>query len=85
MYKELASDIEGFKHPGHGTLNGWARQGTYIIMLFYTLTRTIFFPACADIARKTLAQLAHSWYLAVVEQSEEVTGSVGSFLVSGSC
>ena len=28
MFKELANDIEGFKHPGHGTLTGWAKQGT---------------------------------------------------------
>lgn len=27
MYKELASDIEGFQHPGHGDLTGWAKQG----------------------------------------------------------
>lgn len=27
MYKELQSDIDGFKHPGHGTLTGWAKQG----------------------------------------------------------
>lgn len=27
MYKELVSDIEGFQHPGHGDLTGWAKQG----------------------------------------------------------
>ena len=27
MYKELASDIDGFQHPGHGDLTGWAEQG----------------------------------------------------------
>lgn len=27
MFKELASDIEGFEHPGHGNLTGWAKQG----------------------------------------------------------
>lgn len=27
MYKELESDIEGFQHPGHGDLTGWAKQG----------------------------------------------------------
>ncbi len=27
MYKELGSDIEGFQHPGHGDLTGWAKQG----------------------------------------------------------
>lgn len=29
MYKELASDIEGFHHPGHGDLTGWSKQGTF--------------------------------------------------------
>ncbi|TNN69626.1 Uracil-DNA glycosylase [Liparis tanakae] len=28
MFKELASDIEGFQHPGHGDLTAWAQQGT---------------------------------------------------------
>jgi uracil-DNA glycosylase len=28
IYKELTSDIEGFKSPGHGHLVGWAQQGT---------------------------------------------------------
>lgn len=27
MYKELATDIEGFQHPGHGDLTEWAKQG----------------------------------------------------------
>lgn len=27
MYKELKSDVEGFEHPGHGNLTGWAKQG----------------------------------------------------------
>lgn len=27
IYKELAEDIEGFSHPGHGDLTGWAKQG----------------------------------------------------------
>lgn len=27
MYKELVSDIQGFQHPGHGDLTGWAKQG----------------------------------------------------------
>lgn len=27
MFKELLQDIEGFQHPGHGTLTGWAKQG----------------------------------------------------------
>lgn len=29
MYKELASDIEGFEHPKHGDLTGWAQQGIF--------------------------------------------------------
>ncbi|XP_069140501.1 uracil-DNA glycosylase-like isoform X2 [Argopecten irradians] len=31
MYKELTSDIEGFHHPGHGTLIGWAEQGVLLL------------------------------------------------------
>ncbi|XP_046358519.1 uracil-DNA glycosylase-like [Haliotis rufescens] len=31
MYKELAKDIDGFEQPGHGTLNGWARQGVLLL------------------------------------------------------
>lgn len=27
MYKELSSDIDGFKIPDHGYLMGWAKQG----------------------------------------------------------
>lgn len=27
IYKELSTDIEGFVHPGHGDLSGWAKQG----------------------------------------------------------
>lgn len=29
MYKELVSDIEGFEHPKHGDLTGWAEQGIF--------------------------------------------------------
>jgi uracil-DNA glycosylase len=36
MYKELATDIPGFKAPDHGYLTSWARQG--ILMLNATLT-----------------------------------------------
>ncbi|CAH1782729.1 unnamed protein product [Owenia fusiformis] len=36
IYKELATDIEGFQHPGHGTLTGWADQG--VLMLNACLT-----------------------------------------------
>ncbi|KAK3094407.1 hypothetical protein FSP39_001334 [Pinctada imbricata] len=31
MYKELTTDIEGFKHPRHGTLIGWAKQGVLLL------------------------------------------------------
>ncbi|MCK8044545.1 uracil-DNA glycosylase [Shewanella sp. 1CM18E] len=36
MYKELASDIEGFTIPEHGNLSSWAEQG--ILMLNTVLT-----------------------------------------------
>lgn len=36
IYKELQSDIEDFKHPGHGELTGWSRQG--VLMLNACLT-----------------------------------------------
>jgi uracil-DNA glycosylase len=31
MYKELNDDIPGFKIPGHGNLEGWARQGVLLL------------------------------------------------------
>lgn len=31
IYKELESDIDGFQHPGHGYLMGWARQGVLLL------------------------------------------------------
>ena len=31
MYKELCTDIEGFKTPNHGNLNLWAEQGLSLI------------------------------------------------------
>ncbi|PVD30444.1 hypothetical protein C0Q70_09710 [Pomacea canaliculata] len=31
MFKELLQDIEGFQHPGHGTLTGWAKQGVLLL------------------------------------------------------
>ncbi|GFO16427.1 uracil-DNA glycosylase [Plakobranchus ocellatus] len=31
MFKELESDIKGFKHPGHGNLIGWANQGVLLL------------------------------------------------------
>uniref|UniRef100_A0A3B5ACP5 Uncharacterized protein n=1 Tax=Stegastes partitus TaxID=144197 RepID=A0A3B5ACP5_9TELE len=39
MYKELVSDIEGFQHPGHGDLTGWAKQGTFFISFFFKQRR----------------------------------------------
>lgn len=36
MYKELEGDIEGFKRPNHGYLQGWAKQG--VLMLNACLT-----------------------------------------------
>ncbi|KAL4646675.1 uracil-DNA glycosylase [Arapaima gigas] len=37
MYKELASDIEGFRHPGHGDLTGWAKQGVLLLNAVLTV------------------------------------------------
>uniref|UniRef100_A0A3P9H5N9 Uracil-DNA glycosylase n=1 Tax=Oryzias latipes TaxID=8090 RepID=A0A3P9H5N9_ORYLA len=37
MYKELVSDIEGFKHPGHGDLTGWAQQGVLLLNAVLTV------------------------------------------------
>ncbi|XP_030633264.1 uracil-DNA glycosylase isoform X2 [Chanos chanos] len=37
MYKELASDIEGFQHPGHGDLTGWAKQGVLLLNAVLTV------------------------------------------------
>ncbi|KLT67282.1 uracil-DNA glycosylase [Pedobacter sp. BMA] len=36
IYKELESDIEGFRAPGHGNLTHWAEQG--VLLLNATLT-----------------------------------------------
>ncbi|CAN9513234.1 unnamed protein product [Ophioblennius macclurei] len=37
MYKELSSDIEGFQHPGHGDLSGWAKQGVLLLNAVLTV------------------------------------------------
>ncbi|XP_046872813.1 uracil DNA glycosylase a [Hypomesus transpacificus] len=37
MYKELSSDIEGFQHPGHGELTGWAQQGVLLLNAVLTV------------------------------------------------
>ncbi|WDF54145.1 uracil-DNA glycosylase [Mucilaginibacter sp. KACC 22063] len=36
IYKELETDITGFKKPAHGNLEGWAQQG--VLLLNATLT-----------------------------------------------
>ncbi|XP_076843206.1 uracil-DNA glycosylase isoform X2 [Brachyhypopomus gauderio] len=37
MYKELQADIEGFQHPGHGDLTGWAKQGVLLLNAVLTV------------------------------------------------
>ncbi|KAM4053105.1 uracil-DNA glycosylase isoform 2-T2 [Anomaloglossus baeobatrachus] len=37
MYKELLTDIEGFTHPGHGDLTGWAKQGVLLLNAVLTV------------------------------------------------
>ncbi|KAK9391790.1 uracil-DNA glycosylase [Crotalus adamanteus] len=37
IYKELAADIEGFSHPGHGDLTGWAKQGVLLLNAVLTV------------------------------------------------
>ncbi|XP_076006998.1 uracil-DNA glycosylase [Genypterus blacodes] len=37
MYKELASDVEGFEHPTHGDLTGWAKQGVLLLNAVLTV------------------------------------------------
>jgi ATP-dependent DNA helicase PIF1 len=37
IYKELASDIEGFKAPKHGNLEGWAKQGVMLLNTVLTV------------------------------------------------
>jgi len=36
IYKELTTDVPGFVKPGHGNLEGWAKQG--VLLLNATLT-----------------------------------------------
>uniref|UniRef100_UPI003590103F uracil-DNA glycosylase n=1 Tax=Myxine glutinosa TaxID=7769 RepID=UPI003590103F len=31
IFRELTTDIEGFVHPGHGDLSGWAKQGVLLL------------------------------------------------------
>nr|XP_054502044.1 uracil-DNA glycosylase [Agelaius phoeniceus] len=37
IYKELSEDIEGFSHPGHGDLTGWAKQGVLLLNAVLTV------------------------------------------------
>ncbi|XP_077570958.1 uracil-DNA glycosylase-like [Stigmatopora nigra] len=37
IYKELVNDIEGFKHPKHGDLSGWAKQGVLLLNAVLTV------------------------------------------------
>ncbi|XP_048370289.1 uracil-DNA glycosylase isoform X2 [Sphaerodactylus townsendi] len=37
IYKELETDIEGFSHPGHGDLTGWAKQGVLLLNAVLTV------------------------------------------------
>jgi uracil-DNA glycosylase len=37
MYKELATDIEGFKIPNHGYLQSWAEQGVFLLNTVLTV------------------------------------------------
>lgn len=37
MYKELASDIEGFTIPTHGYLQSWAKQGVFLLNTVLTV------------------------------------------------
>ena len=40
MYKELESDVEGFRHPGHGCLQGWADQGVLLLNAVLTVRQS---------------------------------------------
>lgn len=54
IYKELAVDIEGFSHPGHGDLTGWAKQGDPMPFFSQLLSGCIWFCCIrASIARVT--------------------------------
>ncbi|KAL2100505.1 hypothetical protein ACEWY4_004899 [Coilia grayii] len=37
IYAELASDVKDFKHPGHGDLTGWAKQGVLLMNAVLTV------------------------------------------------
>lgn len=40
MYKELESDIEGWKRPRHGNLEAWAKQGVLLLNNVLTVERS---------------------------------------------
>ncbi|XP_055970464.1 uracil-DNA glycosylase [Sorex fumeus] len=37
IFKELSTDIDGFVHPGHGDLTGWAKQGVLLLNAVLTV------------------------------------------------
>jgi uracil-DNA glycosylase len=39
IYKELQNDIPGFKHPGHGDLTGWSKQGVLLLNACLTVNK----------------------------------------------
>ncbi|RLV99802.1 hypothetical protein DV515_00009378 [Chloebia gouldiae] len=42
IYRELSEDIEGFTHPGHGDLTGWAKQDVVVSWLNKNLHGLVF-------------------------------------------
>lgn len=46
IYKELCTDIDGFAHPGHGDLSGWAKQGNSPLLDMFWWISTISFWSC---------------------------------------
>lgn len=39
IYKELESDVPDFKHPGHGDLTGWSKQGVLLLNACLTVNK----------------------------------------------
>ncbi|XP_035245762.1 uracil-DNA glycosylase isoform X1 [Anguilla anguilla] len=37
VFRELMEDVEGFQHPGHGDLTGWAQQGVLLLNAVLTV------------------------------------------------
>lgn len=67
MYKELVSDIEGFQHPGHGDLTGWAKQGIFFESSLFNVELKI---------TVTVTQLESCWSLTDLPSSPSVTSPV---------